>query len=305
MNYSKAIKILELDINEIENPIPLLKKQYHKLALWNHPDKNNNTEESKICFQEINEAYQFLTNHFHQHHNTHPTNENEIFSFQSLLTKFIHIFFQNSDHTELVYTIISKIINQCENITVHIFDGLNKELAYWIYTFILNNKKWLHFSNDKLDTLWKILLEKYNHTDYYVMQPTLEDMFESKVYKLVINEVCYIVPLWHTEITYDNTKTEINVLCNPILPNHITIDEENNIIMNHVIPLENICTLFRSNEPIVIPIYEKKNVVIGLKDVTFRPCQQIVLFQQGIPKIKNDIYDVDEKSNIIIYLSIQ
>ena len=214
MNYSKAIKILELDINEIENPIPLLKKQYHKLALWNHPDKNNNTEESKICFQEINEAYQFLTNHFHQHHNTHPTNENEIFSFQSLLTKFIHIFFQNSDHTELVYTIISKIINQCENITVHIFDGLNKELAYWIYTFILNNKKWLHFSNDKLDTLWKILLEKYNHTDYYVMQPTLEDMFESKVYKLVINDVCYIVPLWHTEITYDNTKTEINVLCN-------------------------------------------------------------------------------------------
>ena len=63
MNYKIALEILEIDVNEKNyNDINLeyLKKQYHKLALQNHPDKNGNTSESKEKFQKINEAYDFL-----------------------------------------------------------------------------------------------------------------------------------------------------------------------------------------------------------------------------------------------------
>ena len=37
-----------------------IKKQYRKLAIQFHPDRNNNTEESKRNFQRLQEAYDIL-----------------------------------------------------------------------------------------------------------------------------------------------------------------------------------------------------------------------------------------------------
>lgn len=69
-----------------------IKKAYRTLSMKYHPDKNNNTDESKQKFQEINEAYETLSddekrkqydnpmsghNIFHSNHAPHP---NDIFS---------------------------------------------------------------------------------------------------------------------------------------------------------------------------------------------------------------------------------
>ena len=121
MDYSKAIKILELQDSKSEIQLSTIKKQYHKLALWYHPDKNNNSETSKIQFQELNEAYHYLSN---KKDDSVPVPVPV--SFSSLLTKFIHIFFHHSENKEIVHSIIHKIIHHFETISVHIFDDLNK-----------------------------------------------------------------------------------------------------------------------------------------------------------------------------------
>ena len=69
-----------------------IKKAYRSLSMKHHPDKNNNTDESKTKFQEINEAYETLSddekrkqydnpmtghNIFHSNHGQNP---NDIFS---------------------------------------------------------------------------------------------------------------------------------------------------------------------------------------------------------------------------------
>jgi curved DNA-binding protein CbpA len=58
MDYKKAFYILEITHNDFS--YEYLKKQYHKLSLKHHPDKNGNTYESTERFKEINEAYFYL-----------------------------------------------------------------------------------------------------------------------------------------------------------------------------------------------------------------------------------------------------
>ena len=63
MNYKDAFEILEIDFVDIKYEdlsLDLLKKQYRKMALKHHPDKNGNTEESTEKFKKINEAYSYL-----------------------------------------------------------------------------------------------------------------------------------------------------------------------------------------------------------------------------------------------------
>ena len=63
MNYKDAFDILEIDFTHVKYEdlsLEYLKKQYRKLALKHHPDKNGNTHDSNEQFKKINEAYHFL-----------------------------------------------------------------------------------------------------------------------------------------------------------------------------------------------------------------------------------------------------
>jgi hypothetical protein len=58
MKKKEAREILGVKEDDDEN---VIKKAYRKLALKNHPDKNKGSEESKVKFQRISEAYKCLT----------------------------------------------------------------------------------------------------------------------------------------------------------------------------------------------------------------------------------------------------
>ena len=56
MDKSTAMAILEMkELNE-----PSLKKQYRKMALQHHPDKNGNSQDSTEKFKLVQESYEYL-----------------------------------------------------------------------------------------------------------------------------------------------------------------------------------------------------------------------------------------------------
>jgi hypothetical protein len=91
------------------------------------------------------------------------------------------------------------------------------------------------------------------------------------------------------------------VKCIPSLPEHIYIDEINNIYIDARTRVEN---LFNQTKLTVL-ISESVSFDIPVHTLEFKTHQTITLKKCGIPMINTEnMYDVSEKMNIIIHLEI-
>jgi hypothetical protein len=253
MDLNKALLILE--IGQLTNLTEeYVKKKYHKLALINHPDKNGNSLESTNKFQEINEAYDFLlkeldtingsttnsytyaqgSNAFVSSTQSKETNSKYVY----LLSLFINSIIEapNSWNKDTIKNIIKEIVTlvACEkNVYLeNIFSELDKDSSLEVYSFICKYKHILHISNDTLEFVSSLIKKKYKNDRVFILNPSITDLLESNIFKLQVDDQLYLVPLWHNELYFDAKSLdggEIIVLCNPELPENMTIDEDNNI----------------------------------------------------------------------------
>jgi hypothetical protein len=307
MNCKKALEILEIDLPYI-NDISLiyLQKQYRKLALINHPDKNGNTLDSNEKFKEINNAYTFLKkeiNNLNSYQDEDEIDENNNSSiYVDILTNFIKNIFDKK-YTELLSKIVIKILNAGKNISIHLFDDLNKDTTLYIYIFLSNNRSILHLNEEILNIIRDIVVKKYDNVEIYKLNPNINDLINNNVYKLVINENLYLVPLWHNECYFDSSGCEIIVICDPELPENIRIDDDNNICIKTIISQKKISEMIISNNSIKINIGEKEYIIL-LSNLYMKKEQNYRILNQGLSKIKNDIYDISDKSDIIVNITI-
>jgi hypothetical protein len=131
-----------------------------------------------------------------------------------------------------------------------------------------------------------------------ILHPLLEDLFENNLYRL--SEYNIIVPLWHHELLYDISGTELCIECYPILPENVSIDEDNNlhVLLNY--KLKELMSL----ETIEINL-GNKTFQIDRRLLYLREFQKYILNKEGIAKInEGNIYDIHEKSTIILYINI-
>jgi hypothetical protein len=314
MNYKIALEILEIDMNEKNyNDINLayLKKHYHKLALQNHPDKNGNTEESKEKFQNINEAYNFVKreiNGLDEEDLDQPPyyESNKFFNtstiYGDILNSFLSEIFDGK-YNHAFFEIIKNII--IKKIPNKLFKELDKDMAMDIFNFLSKYKNVFHLSDDILDSLTDIIHKKQESiTEYYKLNPSIDDLLENNVYKLYVNEQLYLVPLWHNELYFEGTDInnfkEIVVLCDPELPENIIIDENNDLHIKVEYELINLINLIKNNTDLCFKIGKKK-LSIPIDKLYMKNNQFYTIKNAGLSKIKeNDIYDVTEKSDVII-----
>ena len=314
MDLQEALYILEID-NISNISLEYLKKKYHKLALKNHPDKHNDVKninsinEYKEKFQKINEAYEILQKEIniinneyeYEDLNTYTKSNINTTDYGVILNLFIFGIFKGK-YNEFISNIIKDIVNGCKEISLKLFEDINKEQALMIYNFIIKYKIILNLQDETLDRVKDILLDKFKDIQIYVLNPSLNDLFKNNVYKLEINKKIYFVPLWHTELYFESGGNNLNqediiVKCNPELPDNIFIDEDNNLIVT-----ENIYFNFSLlNEKIKVIRIGDLCFEIQIDKLYITPFQIYILKNQGISKIiENDIYDVQEKSDIIV-----
>jgi len=262
-----------------------LKKKYYRLALLYHPDKHQNSIGSNEKFQQITEAYDLLKREIED---DHEIEENISMNYSSFLNLFLN-------NNTFLSSIINYLLNDYENITIQLFEGINKMVALEVYNFILKNKEILHISNDLVDKLKNIIIDKYKDVNIYILKPSLDELLNDRIYKLVIYENTYYVPLWHNELEFDG---DIIVKCTPDLPENIIIDENNNIHIHLKIVFSN--ELLDLNNIDVI-----NNLQIPVSKLLVKKKQSYIFFKKGISVIKEkDIYNVEERSDIIVWIEL-
>ena len=312
--YKDAFEILEIDFTSTKYQdlsLEYLKKQYRKLALKNHPDKNGNTHESNEKFQKINEAYHYLKreikhlNYDDIEHDIKGEEDNSVNSslYSDILKGFMKTVFEGK-YNELLTKIVNDIITAGKRTSVKLFDDLDKDTAFNIYTFLSNNRSVLHLSQEILEVIREIVVKKYDNVEVYKLNPSINDLLNNNLYKLYVHDDLYLVPLWHNESYFDGSGCEIIVICEPELPEGIQIDDDNNIfITKEIYGYSDLLNMILLNEYIQITIGEKE-YNIPISNLYMKREQYYRIKNEGLSKVKRDIYDVSEKSDIIVKVVI-
>jgi curved DNA-binding protein CbpA len=309
MDLNEAYNALEIDANNKSITNEYIKKQYRKMALKYHPDKNGNTEESNERFKKINEAYNYLKNIYVEDVDADlDTDIGESDNFQSslytdILKQFIRTTFEGK-YTEVLSKIVSKIIGAGKKISTDLFNELDKDTALNIYSFLSMNRSTLHLSQEILDLIREIVVKKYDNVEIYKLNPSINDLFNNNLYKLYIGDELFLVPLWHNESYFEtSSNSEIMVICEPELDKNITIDDDNNICIDIIINANDIPTLIINNTSIPVQIGNKE-LSIPIEYLYMKKVQIYKIKGQGISKVKRNIYDVSEKTDIIVHITI-
>jgi hypothetical protein len=319
----KYLNILELNYDDLTKE--KIKKQYYKLALKYHPDKNGNSIEANEKFKEINEAYLFFMNEYNDNdykdvNFKEDTNLNTNFDFVSLLASKDSIFYLNlltafissiikGDMNNIITSIIKNIVISANNtLTKNILSDLNTLDKYQlieIYTLLCKYQDVFHIKQDTLEFVSLLIKDKYKHDEIIMLNPSISDLLNDKLYRLNIDNNIYLIPLWHNEVYFDRIDSSLNneiiVLCKPILPDGVTIDEYNNLYCKLYINIQLELTNLIHNSHFV-------SLYIGDKEF-FIPLNNLYLVSEQIYKIKNkgillvneeNIYDDSKRGDIIV-----
>jgi hypothetical protein len=135
-----------------------------------------------------------------------------------------------------------------------------------------------NFNYSLVDTFIVEPIVNYLKKVTYELTPSLNQLLNKSVFFIPDHNI--YVPLWHTEITFKNITININ----PILPDNIIIDNDNNI---HIIITE-----------------YTETFILGTISFLIQDCikNMNLLKGRGIPRINmKNIYDYSELSDIILH----
>lgn len=321
-----SLRILEFPEDEAPASLKELNKRYHRLALKYHPDKTVACgEDASERFKEINDAHKRAKSFFYPDADDglpeHDTGYDSILQLfiQSILVKMSgSAGGAGGESRDAIQSLIAMIITKGIQSGITVFRNMDKHVCITIYELLVKNQDIFGISREMMDELSHIVEEKTGDDLVVRLNPSLLDMLLDRVYILHEEGQTFYIPLWHSELHFKRTATttetsDVIVLCEPELPDNVSMDEHNNIYISLEV---DICELFARQ---VIPVYINDEIkargfvyYLHARDLTLRSdTRQCVMLRSvtggggggggggGIAMFSTtDIYNVDTRANV-------
>jgi len=264
-----------------------------------HPDKNASADAAEQ-FRETKEAYDFLRI---REDGPHLSATADSVSYDSVLKSFLSTLWDDEPKSvaaALFSLLIKRLVKHCHsNLSIYL-KNIDKKVLARVYDVLRQYQDVFHIPVELLSSIQDILREP--PVECILLNPSLDDLFAENVYKLKYQELTVLVPLWHQDLVYDLSGSELHVKCFPVLPENMELDTWNNLYVY----LE-----YKVGDLFGRPSME---VEVGTRIYRFRPdslsltdeIQQIQCEEPGITHIDlKNTFDVSVKQNVYLCIRLR
>ena len=294
-----------------------LNKRYRILALRLHPDKNGDTPEATLAFQELNAAYQLLSS-------SAPENDADASDapnapnapYVTIFMSFIKSLFRttkstantsDSDDRHVVLELLYRIIHDYASASVTAaLDALDPSVLFQLYETLEQYNACIRMDARMFKEITNILREKMQKNNIVILHPSLKDVMLNNISVLQWAGQTFYVPLWHSELHYCvDLDKQLIVKCMPVLPDHMSIDVNNELHIDVRADIKEL--LGRSSGVLRIPLYDDACVEVKTADLRVVPRQTVQLpnHKHGISLIcATDIYEARSKAPICVHVTL-
>ena len=215
------------------------------------------------------DAYKFLVEYLKIENDLEDI-ENDLsrsVNYEFILSKFINsiqdICLLNIDISKLIL----EIINNYQNISVSMFDNIDINCAKKLLGYIEQYSDLFNINKHTINKIRSIIETKFHDKvdSLFILNPSIDNLLNKDIYKLEYENEIYYIPLWHDEIVYEVKDHFITVKCIPHLPEHISIDDNNNINISLTISI----TSLLDKETLLINI-GSKNYEINVEEIKIK-----------------------------------
>jgi len=127
-----------------------------------------------------------------------------------------------------------------------------------------------------------------------ILNPSLDDLMNDNIYMLEFEREKYYVPLWHDELYYKHNNNDLVIRCIPELPENISLDDNNNILIHIYESISNII----NQEYIQFPI-GTKTFYIPVTELKIRKTQKHIIKNKEFPLFTPIMYMTIVKNRIL------
>jgi len=304
---------------EYEHTIFDIKAQYRAKALLYHPDKCSEVGAAER-FQQVNSAYEYLKGYkespfkgvyvaadFEEEGSEgseEVRNDNDSNGVRGSTVPVAPEFKQ------VIYMIMQKMAKICEKKTRQLLEGFNVALLERLSVVL---ELYPVVPETIREMVREIVELRRGQTERIIINPLLDDIMSDYLYPFIRDGKTYILPLWHHELVYDveGEGGEMVIHINPILPENVTIDRDNNL---HVYLTYKLLDIWEGRMGMVDGDRESgwvkfylglRRFLIPASQICMRENQTVVLVGQGISRIcHTDVYDVSQRGDVVVHLSI-
>ena len=309
MNIAKAYSILG-----IKSPIGTatpeeIKTNYRLGALKYHPDKCHEADAADK-FREIKTAYEYLTEN--------PVDSGDVSdTYKTMVSSFLSkLFFQGNpgqgnpglDETgwkeEICRLVVSRLVGLCESNALEYIEKIDRKTLAKLRTCLVMYREAFHLSDVLMERVDELLATSNTSTSCYsvvLLNPFLEDLQEDNLYRITESGKTFIVPLWHHELVYDNSGVDFVVRCCPVLPEHMEIDEYNNIYVYLWYRLSDVWGKTQIDVP-----FGNRSLSFWPKQLSVSPEPQQIRFpREGIARVnQTNAFDNTVRKDVVLVIQL-